>query len=192
MTSRTRREGVAGLPARLLVGVAALATAISLATVSSAALYSDSENLAANTFSTATVQLSDDDAGSALFVLSDLGRGDSGSECIVVQYDGDIASTVRLYHQSGSGTLGQHLDITVEEGSGASCGAFSGSTLFDGTLADFASNHNDFTGGLGSFSPATTGETTTFRFTYLIPTDAPSSAASSTVTATLQWEARAT
>lgn len=190
MTSRMTGKGFAGLPAWLLVGVAALATALGLATISSAALYSDSEGLAANTFSTATVQLSDDDAGSTLFALTSLRRGDSGSECIVVQYGGDVASNVRLYHESGSGPLGEHLDLTVEEGSGASCGAFAGSTVFDGTLADFATNHIDFTGGAGSFDPTASGETAMYRFTYQVPADAPSTAASSSVTASFTWEAR--
>lgn len=192
MSGRREVNGVISRPAWLLVGVAALITAVSMTTVSSAALYSDSEGLPGNTFSAATVQLSDDDAGSALFVLSDLQRGDSGSECIVVQYDGDLASDVRLYHQAGSGTLADYLDLTIEEGSGASCGVFTGSTLFDDSLANFASNHSGFATGVGTFAPSGAAETTTYRFTYEIPLDTPNSAGSSTVTATFQWEARAT
>lgn len=176
----------------LLVVLAALMTSVQLATTASTALLLDTETLASNAFVSGTVTLSDDDIGAALFAVTDLKRGDSGSGCVEVSYDGNLAADVRLYHQAGSGALATYLELQIEQGSGASCAAFTGSAIYDGTLAGFASSHADFANGLGSFAPTGSGQTALYRFSYEVPLDAPAGAANATADATFQWEARAT
>lgn len=141
-----------------------------------------------------TVTLSNDSA-TATFGASDLLPGSTGTRCIDVDYTGSLSAWVRLYVSSSSGTLGSDIDWTVERGSGGGLGSCSGftpwTTLYTGSLADFAATRTDWRSGLAGFEPTTPGHAV-YRFTYTLRDDAPNSAQGTSATASLTWEARDT
>jgi hypothetical protein len=118
-----------------------------------------------NNWTAGTVVLADDDSNTALFSPSALKPGDTATKCIVVTSSGTLASTVKLYgtgYTSSNDSLtpfaafGTHLNMVIDEGTGgsnASCAGFSGSNLFTGTLAAFASARTSFANGLSSWAP---------------------------------------
>ena len=77
-----------------------------------------------------------------MFSVTDMAPGQSVTKCIVVTYQGSIAdpNAVKLYSGglTDSGTLADHLNLTVEEGSGgtfADCTGFAPSgTIENGWL----------------------------------------------------------
>ena len=72
---------------------------------------------AGNTFDAGTVAISDNDADSAMYTITDAAPGDVVSACIQVTYTGSLDSTVALYG-SAVGAIGQYVDLTVEKGTG--------------------------------------------------------------------------
>lgn len=134
--------------------LAGMALVSGLVFQTSTAAFSDTTDNTGNTFSAGTVQLTDDDSGSALFSLSLMKPGDTSTKCIRVDYDGNIASAIKLYGAIGGGTsLGQYLDVTVNSGTGPaadmSCASFvPGTQIYNGTLAAFATSHSNWSNGL--------------------------------------------
>jgi hypothetical protein len=140
---------------------------------SRAAFYHSTENHD-NAWSTGSVDLADNDSGDALFVPSgDLGPGAPVASCIRVSYDGSVAARVRLYVRPDdvTGTLGQYLSLTVEEGTppttfGSACTGFSSlSTVYSGTVADFAQRNYDFAHAAGTWAPTGGNQVRGYRFT---------------------------
>ena len=163
----------------------------------SQAAFSDSTSNSANSFSTGNVDLVDDDSGSAMFSVTDMAPGQSVTKCIVVTYQGSIAdpNAVKLYSGglTDSGTLADHLNLTVEEGSGgtfADCTGFVPSgTIESGTLAQFATDHTNYGNGAGSWNPATTPVSRTYRFTVALSATAPNAQQGQSVTnLVFTWE----
>jgi hypothetical protein len=183
-----------------------MVVALPLALVASSALVYQASNAAftastdngSNTWSSGTVAISDDDSSSVMFQATGLKPGDTGIKCINVTYSGTLAGAVRLYVTSPSGTLGQYLDLTVEEGTGAtggatlSCSGFTAtSTLSAGgaTLATFASAHTDFGSGVSSWAPTGAApEARSYRVTYTLQDT--NSAMGKSAAATFTWEAQ--
>ena len=150
----------------------------------------------ANSFTTGTVALSDDDSGVALFpTITGMKPGSTGVKCILVTYGGSLAATVKLFVNTGdlTGTLGTYLNMQIEEGTSASfssCAGFSAtSTLFNGTLASLASTNTSSATGLSSWAPATAASTKAYRFTYTLPTGVANAAQGTTCTVAFTWEA---
>ena len=116
--------------------------------------FSSSTSNPANSFDAGTVSLSDDDAGSAMYSVSNRKPGDTVTRCISVTYGGSLDADVRLSTSSSVGPVGQYVGLSVDKGTatGATfpvCGTFpSQATIHTGTLADFAN------GGAGGRSPA--------------------------------------
>ena len=133
--SASRRVGVskhAGvvLAVATLLGVFAVSAMIVNRTI---AVFSDTTQSTANSFSTGTVTLVDDDLSAAMFNVSNMVPGDTATDCIVVTYQGTVAdpSAVRLYSggYTDSGDLATYLNLTIEEGTGGSFGNCTGFTL---------------------------------------------------------------
>lgn len=123
------------------VGVFA-AFALALAVVSMFVLRASSAAFTAqtsnpnNSFTTADVDLTDSEAGVALFNLTDVNQGESRSRCITVTYTGtnDPQPVVFYgggYTESGTSTLDDYLNLTVVEGN-------AGVTCVDGGAGDDA------------------------------------------------------
>ena len=152
-----------------IVRLLAVATAMLMVTVlivtHSEAAFSDTTVSTANSFSTGSVVLTDDDTGSALFTAASVSPGVPVVSCIVVSYEGTLVpADVRLYGTS-SGVLAPYLDTTIEVGTGgsfASCAGFvSSSTIYNNTLDNLPTVWGT---GLAVFTATTNPETRTLRF----------------------------
>lgn len=133
--------------------LAGLALVSGLVFQTSSAAFSDTTDNTGNSFTAGTVALSDDDASTALFALSLMKPGDSATKCIRVDYDGNLASTIKLYGAVGAGTLGQYLNLTINSGTGpandGNCASFvAGAQIFNGTVDSFATTHAAWGSGL--------------------------------------------
>ena len=199
MSSATRsrwRLGWLFLPVALLVSAGIVGQA------SYAAFSADTSNVG-NSLGVGTVALSDNDAGTALFALTNLRPGSSGSRCIVVTSTGTLPAGVKLYASNPATTraLSTYVDWTVNQGSGTtafgSCTGFapltSGSSVFTGTLASFTGTAANYATGLGSWTPTGNGnESRTFQFTYTISSTIPDTAQGGTASFGLVWESQNT
>lgn len=208
-TSLSRSEAAGGRPRgrslnSLAVQLSAFALtfiliALLVVTSSRAAFVAQNDNTS-NTVTAAAIDLTDNDAGSAMFNSTGLVPGTSVQRCIDVTYTGNIDPLpVKLYATAApTGTLGTYLDLTVDVGDDTadafgSCtnfGAVGGSTnVYTGTLATFAGAHPDYTNGTSTtWDPTGTGQTKTFRFTISVQ-DNPA-AEGLTSTFGFSWETR--
>lgn len=168
-----------GLTARVAaVGTALLLVVFLVLSTSRAAFTATTDN-PANSVSTGSISLVDDDSGSAMFAaVPDLGPLDSVARCIHVDYTGSLdAEPIALYATGApGGTLAPYLDLTIEIGDDndddfPECGSFvPTSVLFSGTLASFAATHTDYASGLETWDPAGPSART-FRVTVTVQAD---------------------
>ena len=134
----------------------------------------------------AAFEVTDDDAGSALFSVAPLGPGHTASNCISVAHrlEGGSGLQLRLFAEA-SGALAQDLGLSIETGTGArfgNCSSFKGSPIYIGRLGEFATIHGDATTGAATVVDAPEG-LTAYRFTvWPLDTAAPSSTAEATFT----------
>ena len=190
--SLTRKQVVAGaaLPAAVLISGA-------MVWQSSYSAFSATTSNPTNNWSAGTVALADDDNNTAMFTAPALKPGATGTKCIAVTSTGSLAATVKLYGTSYSTTnnLANHLNLKVEEGTGAttsSCAGFTGgATAFDGTLASFGATKTSFATGVGSWAPTGSGsETKSYRLTYTLSGSAPDSVQGGTAAIGFTWESQ--
>ena len=163
----------------------------------SRAAFSDTTSNSNNSFTSGTVDLIDDDSGSSAFTVTNMVPGQTVTRCILVTYQGTIVNTgpVRLYSGgfTDSGTLGSHLNLTVEEGTGgdfSSCTGFAASgTIESSTLTQFNIDHTNYTNGAGTWDPSSTPESRTYRITVQLSSSAPSAQQGQSVTGLVfTWE----
>ncbi len=199
MTSRNQSVGVWTRRSVLLAAFLLSALAVSLLVLqASRAAFSDTTDNTGNAFSTGTVILSDDDTGTAMFNVTNMVPGDTATACIAVTYSGTVAdpSAVKLYSggYTDSGTLADYLNVTVEEGTGGSfadCSGFvSGATIVSGTtVAGFDTSYTDYASGAGTWDPASTPESRTYRVTVELDAATPNAQQGASVTAlAFVWE----
>jgi hypothetical protein len=193
--ARADRPGPLRLAARFRWAAAPVALVVASLLVwnaSSSAFQATTTN-GTNSWAAGTVAISDDDSGSAMFNATGLKPGDTGAKCILVTYGGSLAATVKLY-SAVTGTLGQYLDLTVEQGTGGTssgCGSFAAeSTLYSGTLSGFGTAATNFANGVGSWTPGGAGATKAYRFTYTLQNN--NAAQGLSASATFTWEAQNT
>jgi hypothetical protein len=197
------RRGGRSLNSRV-IQVAAFALAFILVaglvvTSSRAAFVAQNDNTA-NTVSSASVDLTDNDADSAMFVgVTGLVPGTVEERCIQVTYTGNVDPTeVKLYIAGplAAGDLSDYLNLTIDVGAATgqafrSCNLFSATaTLYSGDLLDFATAHPDYatTPVATTWDPSATGESRTFRFRISVQ-DVPAAESKST-TFGFSWETR--
>lgn len=183
----------------LLAGLAGSALIVWQASYSA---FSSTTSNPTNNWSAGTVSLSDDDSNTAMFTASGLKPGSTGTKCIAVTSTGTLASAVKLYGTSYSGTnvLSQNITLTVTQGTGggfASCTGFTplgtGSSVYSGTLDGFATADTNFATGAGSWTPTGTGsETRVFQFSYTVGASTPNTAQGQTASLGFTWEAQNT
>jgi hypothetical protein len=192
--SEDRRRGTLFIALAILLGI--LLSGAMVLTASRAA-FSDTTDNSDNSFTTGDVELVDDDTGAAMFTVTDMVPGQSATRCILVTYQGTVPDPGQVVLYSGgfvdSASLGDHLDLTVEEGTG---GDFSTCTGFNpagnietSTLTDFDTDHTNYANGVGTWDPSGTPESVTYRITVTLDAAAPSSAQGQSVTDLLFiWE----
>jgi hypothetical protein len=182
----------AALPAALLLSGAVVAGG------SYSAFSATTANPTSN-WTTGTVVLSDDDAGSALFTATNLKPGSTGSNCITVTSTGSLASAVKLYATAAAGgTLGSQITLTVEQGTSSSATTFgscanftSTSTLYSGSLTSFGSTYTSYSNSVGSWTPTGSGsENRVYKFTYSLPSNLANSYQNTTASLGFTWEAQ--
>ncbi len=188
----TRTNSLYGALALVVLAIVSV-----LAFEASRGAFSSSTESPANTFDAGDVSLSDNDQSSAMFSLTDVvpGAANRIHSCIDVTYDGSVVpAAVRLYTAGGdlSGGLGAYLDLVVERGAGAAgfgdCSGFAANeTVFTGTLESFAATHVDFASGAGSWAPAVTAESQSYRFRLTLQNDG--GAAGQTADVVFTWGA---
>ena len=176
-------------------------------TGSSYSVFSSTTANAPDAWSAGTVTLTDDDSNVAMFTVTGMKPGSTGTKCIQVTSNGTLPSTVKLYKSLTSPTyattnaLATYINLTVTQGTGgttANCGGFtplpSNSAVFTGTLAGFASTATDFASGLpatGTWAPTGTGsEARSYQFTYTLDSAAPNTTQNGTATIGFTWEAQ--
>jgi Camelysin metallo-endopeptidase len=152
-----------------------------------------------NQVTAGSVNLADNDSGTALYDISDAKPGDtSGEKCIRVSYSGSLDADVKLYTPSTIGDLGPHVNLKIEAGTQASpsfpsCTGFNPeTTLFDAALSTFPTS---YAGGISDYPGAGTewqnGDAVVYRVTATLSASAPDGAqGDSTGVHTLRWEAR--
>lgn len=196
-----RRVAVGGLLASGVVLTGLLVTG------SSYAVFSAPTSNAPNSWSAGTVTLADDDSNTAMFTVTGMKPGATGTKCILVTSSGSLASVVKLYTSQSSPVysttngLATYLNLTVTQGTGgtsSSCSGFTplgtGAAVYSGTLASFASSATGFSSGLpasNAWAPTGSGsETRSYQFTYTLDPATPNTAQNGAATIGFTWEAQ--
>lgn len=191
-TRRSRRVPYTAIG--LLVGGAA--AVLSVIGVSNAA-FTDTTSNASNTWAAAKVELKDDDSDKAMFEVTGMLPGESVMHCIEVEYTGTTfkLTPIKLYAEAGTETaLAPHLDVTVEEGTGATfsanCDGFTKTKdlLKDVPLSTVTSTYTAFDSGVGTFTPASGSTKVAYKFVITLGADTPDSAQGQSAGATFTWE----
>ena len=150
-----------------------------------------------NTVTAASLSLTDDDAGQAMFAnVGGLVPGQVLDRCITVTYTGTVTPTpVQLYAAAApTGDLTPYLDLTVDIGTDSSpsfsdCSHFTlTSQLYTGTLSGFASTYSSYDTGLSTWTPASGTDTRAFRFEIFVTDD--NAAQGKTSSFGVTWETR--
>jgi hypothetical protein len=178
----------------VLAPLTVLASSAIIFQASNAAFTAQTSN-PSNNWQSGTVTLADNDSSSALFSVTNIKPGDTGTRCIEVTYGGSVAAAVKLYASNYSSTtnggqaLGANLNVTVEQGTGdGSYVAGGGCTGFvaeapvnnlvnNVALATFAGSNSNWATSIAAWSPAalagrTLGNSTekkVYRITWTFP-----------------------
>ena len=135
----------------------------------------------------ASVRLTADDGGAALFAAHDLAPGATVTRCLQVRYAGPAgAGLVRLAVADLAGPLAPSLSVAVAVGTGggfASCAGFTGAPVYTGDLAGLGAGTDDTVGVPAGWAPDGDG-TRTYRITVTVLPDA---AERQSATATFRW-----
>jgi hypothetical protein len=178
------------------VALSYIVIALLVVTSSRAAFVAQNDNVT-NQVTAAAVDLTDNDSSTAMFNnVTGLMPGTNVDKCIDVTYTGSVDPTAVLLYSNGAptGTLAPYLNLTIDIGADTAdpfrtCTAFvSSSTIYNGTLADFATNRGSYATGLSTWDPVGSPETRTFRFRISVQDDA--AAEGLTTTFGFSWETR--
>lgn len=177
------------------VALSFILVAILVVTSSRAAFVAQTDN-SLNQVGTATIALTDNDSGTAMFTnVSGIVPGTDYDRCITVTYTGTADPLPVLLYASAAptGTLAPYLNLTVDMGAdtsvpyGTCTGFVSSSTLYTGTLSTFASTYAGYASGLATWDPTTTSpDSRVFRFRLSVQSDP--NAQGKTTTFGLAWE----
>ena len=178
----------------------AILAASALVWQSSYAAFSGSTRNSGNDWSTGSVTLTDDDAGSARFQVASMTPGDSDTKCIKVTANATVPGTVRGYVVNpvlSPQKLEERIMITLKAGTG---GDFSSCTGFVPTetiipsapLSQLAAA-NSYDAGVGGWAVSTGTQSRTYQITWTFDTTGMSQAAVDQLQGShtgmdLQWE----
>jgi len=204
-TNQTNRRGRRASVARVGGVVGSLALVSWLVVTGSGAVFNASTNSSANSFTVGDVNLVDDDLGSAMFSVTSMEPGQTVSHCIRVTYNGSIPDPSKVVVYSGgyvdsaavaleTPDMASKLNLTITEGTGgtfADCTAFvaDGAPIVTGTLAAFNATSFNYGNGAGTWDPAATPASKTYKVTAQLDPSAPNSLQNDSVTGlTFTWE----
>ena len=196
-SSRPRRHARLLTVGALIAGAGASGAIVWQASYSA---FSATTSNSANNWSAGTVALSNDAANTAMFTAANLKPGSTGTKCIAVTSTGSLPSAVKLYgvNPSTTNALSSSIDLTITQGTSggsAGCTGFtplaSGSSVYSGTLAGFASAATNYATGLGSWAPTGSGsETRVYQISYTLDAATPNTAQGGTASIGFTWEAQ--
>lgn len=169
-----------GRVAAAIVTPVAIVTAGALISHASNAAFSATTRNSGNNWSTGTVALTDDDAGSARFQVSDMVPGQTDTKCITVTANADVPGLIKGYAinpvTSAQG-LEDHILITVSHGTGGSFGSCTGyvptATEITNVPLSTLFAANSYATGIGTWNVTggvPGGESRTFQFTWTFDT----------------------
>ncbi len=152
-----------------------------------------------NVFAAGTVSISDNDAGSAMYTITNASPLVPVVRCIQVTYTGSLPATVNLY-SSAIGAIGPFVDLTIDKGTGTTvfpnCAGFTpdaSPNVYTGTLGNFATSHFDFASGAGAFPGTQTqwnqNDVVVYRFTLTLQNNSAAIGLTSG-THSFTWEAQ--
>lgn len=186
---------------KILRSLGVVAAVSSLAAIGVFAAFTAQTENPGNSVTAGTVELSDNDGGTALYSMANAAPGDSTSRCIQVTYSGSLPSDVALYTDDTIDTLGAEVTLDIDAGTqdpfAADCTGFTpdaGGALFSGSLASFAATHDSYANGLSDYpgdsaTEWTTGDVVVYRVTATLDSDATLEGAT-TGTHAFTWEAQ--
>lgn len=188
---------------KVLLTVLCVGALGSLAAMSVFGAFSATTTNAGNQISAGTVAIGDNDAGAAMYTVTNAKPGDSVEKCIKVTYTGSLDADVHIYTTSSVGSLGQYVDLTITPGTQSSstfpsCTGFTadpGGAIYSGTLANFATTKNSYASGVvdnpGSATKWAGNDSVVYKVTATLQSSAPEAAQGQTTGAhTFTWEAR--
>ncbi|QQD76173.1 hypothetical protein I8920_15500 [Curtobacterium sp. YC1] len=183
-----------------VIPVALVAAGVAVSTASYSA-FSATTSDNANNWSMGSVALSNDATNGALFSASNLKPGATGTNCIAVTSSGSLPSAVKLYatdvHQTNA--LASYVTLQVKQGTGGGYGTCSGftpssgaeGTLYNDSLATFATTRTNYATGIGTWKPTgDKADSRTYQITYTVSPDAPASLMGATASLGFTWEAQ--
>ncbi|ROS61315.1 hypothetical protein EDF38_0402 [Frigoribacterium sp. PhB160] len=189
----------ARLAAFIGVPVALVVSGVLVSSASYSAFSATTQNPTSN-WTAGSVVLADDDSNAALFTVTNIKPGASGSNCIKVTSTGSLPSNVVLYGTGGTPAtpLGSALTLSVDQGTGGgfgSCTGFAadatGGSVYSGTVAGFAAARTNFaTGAVPWTTTGAASESKVYRFTWSLPAGAANSLQSATTSLGFTWEAQ--
>lgn len=185
-SSPRRRLGALIAGAALLSSVGVGAMAIS---ATNAAFTGQTVNTG-NQFDAATVTLTDDDGGAAMFTAANLIPGETATGCIEVTYTGSTTNLAALrVFGSSTGDLTNDLDLLIARGdAGSSCAAIGTTTsVYSGTLDAFGA---DYANGSAGLTPSATNETVAYQFDVTLDAATPNTEQGQTAEVDFTWEVR--
>jgi predicted ribosomally synthesized peptide with SipW-like signal peptide len=183
---------------KVLRTLAVVGVLAALAGVGAFSVFSDFTDNENNQVTAGTVNIDDNDGGTALYNFTNAKPGQSAAaRCIRVDYTGTLPANVKLYTTSTIGALGPNVNLKVEAGTqgtfAADCTGFtSQQTLFDAALSTFPTT---YAGGVSDFPNSETswdnGESVVYKFTATLSASTPNGQqGASTGLHTFRWEAQ--
>jgi hypothetical protein len=165
---------------KLLVGAAtpvAVVLAAGMVYQASYAAFSGQTRNSGNDWSTGSVNLTDDDNGSARFQVANMLPDDTDTKCIKVTANASVPSTVKGYAVNpvpSSSGLENRIRVTIEDGNGGSfadCTGFQMQNVLvpDYTLAQLA-QANSYASGVGGWSVPAGTSSKTYRISWRFDT----------------------
>ena len=181
---------------KVLLSLLVVTVIASLAVLGSFAVFTDSETVDSNTFSTGTVDISTNPT-TALVTYNNMAPGDSTTQSLVVTNDGSLELR---YAISSSATdpdskgLKDQLVLTIKE-EGTDCATFDGTQLYTGDLDStdgklVGDSATGFQAGDRTLAASPTNETLCFRVE--LPSSTGDAYQDATTTATFTFDAEQT
>jgi predicted ribosomally synthesized peptide with SipW-like signal peptide len=179
---------------RLAASAAALSVIVGAGAYGTYSAFTDTTDNTGNTFAAGTIDITDDDAGTAMFTLTGMLPGSTATRCINVSNVGTSPfANVALSGAVGGTGLATALTAVVDRGTGAGGGATFSCTGFASVTA------NIVTGALSAFPTVAApvndavgwapAAVKSYRFTVTLPSTASQTAQGQTATLAVTWTA---
>ncbi|MET0766684.1 MAG: hypothetical protein ABW075_03825 [Aeromicrobium sp.] len=164
---RARRIGTA------ITTPIAIVAAAALVWQSSYAAFTGTTRNSGNSWSTGSVALTDDDAGSARFHATDLVPGATETKCIAVTANASVPGTVKAYAVNpvtSAAGLENHVMVSVDHGTGGGFGSCDGFVLGGPSIPVMSlatlAGYSNYTNGAGSWPVVAGTQTRSYRITW--------------------------